>query len=255
MHGAIYKARMPIAGHTPQQSLLRESSLGKKQTAQKCYDGFAPAHGLVGKVRHLGSFMGEKPLKNSFFRCTNATSLRFILKLHMIDPLRYPIGPFHMPEHLTPEMVQEAITTIAKFPTALQHTLALLPEGALDRCYRDGGWTGRQVVHHLADSHMNFLLRMKWALTEDQPHIRPYFEARWAELPDSTNFPVGSSLQILQGVHQKLAQLMANLGPEDLKRSYFHPEKNRHIALQEAILSYAWHCKHHMGHLLLLLPA
>lgn len=172
----------------------------------------------------------------------------------MHDPLRYPIGPFEMPEHPTAEQLHEAITTLAKFPTALQHTLALLPEGALDLPYRPEGWTGRQVVHHLSDSHMNFLMRIKWALTEDQPTIRPYFEARWAQLHDCVNFPVGSSLQILQGVHQKIAQILVHLNSEDLERSYFHPEKNRHVTLKEAIFSYAWHCKHHMGHLLLLIP-
>lgn len=170
----------------------------------------------------------------------------------MHDPLRFPIGPFVMPEAPTVEMFQDAITTLAKFPTALQHTLALLPEGALDQPYRPGGWTGRQVVHHLADSHMNCLLRIKWALTEDQPTIRPYFEDRWAELTDYANYPVGSSLQILQGVHQKMAHILAQLNEEELNRTYYHPQNERHVPLRETIFLYAWHCKHHMGHLLLL---
>jgi DinB superfamily len=169
-----------------------------------------------------------------------------------MESLQFPIGKFTFDENYNQAQLEEAILTIAKFPAVLNETLAFLPEGALNDTYRPDGWTGRQVIHHLADSHMNCLLRFKWTLTEVDTTIKPYAEAKWAELPDSVHFPIGASLQILHGVHQRLSHLMTLLTPEQRKLRYFHPENQKHIGLDEAIFLYAWHCKHHLGHLLLL---
>jgi uncharacterized damage-inducible protein DinB len=172
----------------------------------------------------------------------------------MSDQLKYPIGKFVLPHEITDEVYNHSVLTLAKFPAALQETIGFLPDGALDSSYRDGGWTGRQVVNHLADSHMHCLIRCKWSLTEDSPTIKPYKENLWSELPDSKHFPIGASLQILQGVHARLAHLLAHISREERERIYFHPEGDRTFTLAQVAALYAWHCKHHMGHLLLLMP-
>jgi DinB superfamily len=170
----------------------------------------------------------------------------------MSEHLKYPIGRFEMPTVITDKLYHEAVSTLAKFPAALQETLHFLPEGALDLTYREGGWTGRQVVHHLADSHMHCLIRLKWTLTEESPTIKPYLEALWAELPDGKEFPVGASIQMIQGIHARLSQLLVKINSDERNRTYFHPESNRTFSIQEMAILYAWHCKHHMGHLLIL---
>ena len=170
----------------------------------------------------------------------------------MNEALQYPIGRFQAPSEFSDDVITEAISTIAKFPAVLQETLAFLPEGALDKPYRPDGWTGRQVVNHLADSHMHCLARFKWTLTENSPTIKPYLQDAWVELPDSLHFPIGASLQMLQGIHARLAHLMASLTPAQRMLTYYHPESQKDFSLAYATTLYAWHSKHHLGHLLLL---
>ena len=162
--------------------------------------------------------------------------------------LRYPIGQFDKPTVITRRVIEKWIETIGSFPELLSFEVALLADKQLDTPYREGGWTIRQVVHHCADSHMNAFVRFKLALTEDNPVIKPYDEASWAELSDSKSLPVASSLFILKGLHYRWRTLLKSLDEESLKRKYTHPEHGQEFALDEAIGMYAWHCNHHLAH-------
>jgi len=162
--------------------------------------------------------------------------------------LRYPIGQFDKPTVITRHVIEKWIETIGSFPELLSFEVALLADKQLDTPYREGGWTIRQVVHHCADSHMNAFVRFKLALTEDNPVIKPYDEASWAELSDSKSLPVASSLFILKGLHYRWRTLLKSLDEESLKRKYTHPEHGQEFALDEAIGMYAWHCNHHLAH-------
>jgi len=163
--------------------------------------------------------------------------------------LRYPIGKFDKPPVITTHVIENWIETIGSFPELLSLEVALLADEQLDIPYREGGWTIRQVVHHCADSHMNAFVRFKLALTEDNPVIKPYNEALWAELSDSTSLPVASSLFILKGLHYRWYRLLKNLDGASLKRKYTHPEHGQEFALDEVIGMYAWHCSHHLAHI------
>lgn len=158
---------------------------------------------------------------------------------------RFPIGEFESPSQITRDLVEKWITIITYFPQKLSLEVSHLTDDQLDTIYRNGGWTIRQVVHHCADSHMNSLIRFKLALTEENPIIRPYFEDRWAELIDSKNFPIASSLQILEGVHTRWKALLENLNENDLSKTYIHPEHGKVFEIGEYIALYAWHCEHH----------
>lgn len=122
----------------------------------------------------------------------------------------------------------------------------------LDTPYRPGGWTIRQVIHHCADSHMNCLTRFKLALTEEKPTICPYFEDRWAELPDS-HMPIAPSLSMIDGIHARLTVLLKSLTEAQRKRLYIHPEHGREFSLNEAIATYSWHSNHHLAHITTLI--
>ena len=166
-----------------------------------------------------------------------------------LDNLRFPIGHFTKPEKYTKAVLEQYIQTIADFPSKLKQEVAHLSNEQLETPYRPEGWTIRQVVHHCADSHMNSFIRFKLALTEDKPTIKPYFEDRWAELPDSKNMPIASSLQLLEGLHFRWTVLLKSLSDENLERKFIHPEHGNEIALKENIGVYAWHCEHHLAHI------
>jgi len=166
-----------------------------------------------------------------------------------LDRTRFPIGQFAPPKEVTQQMLKEWIAEIAAFPAQLKQEVMHLTDTQLDTPYRPGGWTIRQVVHHCADSHANSLIRFKLALTEDNPTIRPYHEDRWAELPDSREFPIDGSIKILEGLHQRWAALLGQLTPTELQRTFIHPEHGRVFRLDENIGLYAWHCKHHLAHI------
>jgi len=163
--------------------------------------------------------------------------------------LKYPIGKFTKPETISQETLTQWIADIASFPERLKKEVSHLADAQLDTPYRPEGWTIRQVVHHCADSHINSLIRFKWALTEEKPTIKPYFEDRWAELADSKTFPIQSSIQILEGVHARWVALLSGFDNNDLQRIYIHPEHNKEFSLAEAIGLYAWHCNHHLAHI------
>lgn len=161
-----------------------------------------------------------------------------------IDP-RYPVGRFTY----TPGQDRgEQIETIARLPERMRDAVARLDETKLDTPYRDGGWTVRQVVHHVPDSHINAYTRFKLALTEDTPTIKPYDEARWAELPDGRTGPLGPSLAILDGIHARWATLLRSMHPGDFDRRLMHPE-NGEMTLDRMLSLYAWHSRHHLAHI------
>ena len=165
--------------------------------------------------------------------------------------VRYPIGQFEKPNLINKQELSGWIRIIAGFPEEIASEVLSLTDEQLDTPYRDGGWTVRQVVHHCADSHMNAFIRFKLALTETDPIIKPYYEALWAELPDS-KIHLESSLNLLKGLHERWRKLLESLDDEDLKRTYVHPEHGRPIPLDEVIGMYAWHCNHHLAHITVL---
>ena len=167
----------------------------------------------------------------------------------MEDQLRYPIGKFKAPEEYTTEYLSERIEEIAQFPVVLKKEVLHLTDEQLNTPYRDGGWTIRQVIHHCADSHMNCLIRLKWALTEDTPTIKFYFEDRWGEMADNATMPVAPSLSFLEGLHFRLAYLMKSFSESDLNKSFIHPEHNASFQIKEIIGTYAWHGLHHLAHI------
>lgn len=160
---------------------------------------------------------------------------------------RYPIGSFEKVEHYTAEQLQQWIDTIAKLPRELNERLNGIDEAATRRTYREGGWSVRQVVHHLADSHMMAYTRMKLALTEDNPAVVMYAEERWAELPDSA-LPVHVSLTLLGSLHMRWVELFRAISSEDMKRTFMHPELGA-IRIADLAALYAWHSEHHLKHI------
>lgn len=164
----------------------------------------------------------------------------------MEDKLRYPIGKFITPEVYTTDYLSERIQEIADFPVLLKKEVSQLSDEQLDTPYRDGGWTIRQVTHHCADSHMNCFIRLKWALTEDTPTIKFYYEDLWGEMADNTKMPIESTLALLEGLHFRLAYLMNSLSASDLNKSFIHPEHNASFQIKEIIGTYAWHGLHHL---------
>ena len=167
----------------------------------------------------------------------------------MEDTLRYPIGKFKATEAYTSDYLAERIQEIAQFPEQFKNEVIHLTDEQLDTPYRDGGWTIRQVVHHCADSHMNCFIRIKWALTEENPTIKFYYEDRWGDMVDNTTMPVGPSLAFLEGLHFRLAYLMKRLSATDLEKSFIHPEHNASFQIKEIICTYAWHGLHHLAHI------
>ena len=166
--------------------------------------------------------------------------------------LKYPIGTFIKPEILDEPAISACIETIETFPKKLRQEVDHLTDTQLDTPYRLGGWTIRQVVHHCADSHMNSFIRFKLALTEDTPTIKPYYEDRWAELVDAKAMDIAPSLILLEGLHIRWSTLLKALTPTELKQVFIHPEHGKGIELDEAITLYAWHCNHHLAHIITL---
>jgi len=164
------------------------------------------------------------------------------------EALSFPIGRFVAPDTVTPEMRAKYIEEIAAAPAALRAAVKGMSEEKLDTPYRPGGWTIRQVVHHLPDSHLNAYVRMKLALTEDEPGITPYMEDRWAELPDSRGVPVETSLLLYESLQSRWVYIMRSMTDAQWKRAYVHPQMGRYPLDRQAAL-YAWHGKHHVAHI------
>ena len=163
--------------------------------------------------------------------------------------LRYPVGKFTRPTTLSDAERSDAIDAIAATPGVMRAAVKGLNDAQLDTPYRPDGWTVRQVVHHVPDSHMNAYVRIKLALTEDVPTIKPYDEAKWAELPDGKSKLIEQSLALLDALHSRWVFLLRRLQPSDFKRTYHHPEWKTPMSLDDAIAMYAWHGRHHVGHI------
>ncbi|MCH7403334.1 YfiT family bacillithiol transferase [Belliella kenyensis] len=166
-----------------------------------------------------------------------------------IEKLKFPIGKFVKPVKITSGHLQEWITDISTFPARISKEVLDLTDPQIDTPYRPDGWTLRQVVHHCADSHMNSLIRLKLALTEDQPVIKPYFEELWAELTDTKNMPIHPSLKMLEGIHERWTSLLNSLTKDQLERVFIHPEQGKTFRIDENIGLYAWHGNHHLAHI------
>ena len=164
------------------------------------------------------------------------------------DP-RFPLGEHDFREPVTQADVDAGREAIRRLPEELAAALEGLTPEQLDTPYRDGGWTVRQVVHHLADSHLNSHCRFRLALTEDVPEIRPYDEKLWAELDDARSGPLEPSLAILEGVHQRWATLLDGLVDADYQHRLFHPEIGEELDLAQMTVGYGWHCRHHVAHI------
>ena len=165
----------------------------------------------------------------------------------MSEDLRFPIGKFDPNFEVTDELRQKFINTISDLYENLFEAVKNLRDAQLDTPYRPEGWTVRQVVHHIADSHLNSYCRFKLALTEDVPTIRPYYEDRWAELEDS-KMPIDVSMKIIEGVHSRWTSLLNSMSDEDFKRKLNHPESGE-WTLDKFLGLYDWHSRHHLAHI------
>jgi uncharacterized damage-inducible protein DinB len=165
-----------------------------------------------------------------------------------MSDLRSPIGKVHFEGPLSEEQKKTSLEEIARTPANLRAAVKGLSEAQFDTPYRPGGWTVRQVVHHVPDSHLNSYVRFKLALTEDEPTIKPYAEDRWAELADTKSTPVEISLTLLDSLHDRWVRLLRSLTPDEWKRTFRHPELGP-MTLEKTLALYAWHGRHHVAHI------
>jgi len=170
------------------------------------------------------------------------------MESELLEQLKYPIGKAKIPEVITEMDIQKWIKILDSFPIKMRLITQNLTEEQLDTPYRPDGWTIRQVVHHVVDSHFNSYIRFKWALTEEKPVIKAYREELWAELHDY-NAPIELSLKALESLHAKLVYLIQGLSQKDLKRTFIHPESQKEVSLKKNIGIYAWHSQHHYAHI------
>ncbi|VXB91312.1 YfiT family bacillithiol transferase [Maribacter litoralis] len=166
-----------------------------------------------------------------------------------LEKLKYPIGHFKCPENITNDNVLNWIEVLETLPKRLSDLVENFSDSQLNTPYREGGWTVRQVVHHMADSHHHSYTRFKWALTENRPLIKVYQEKEWSNLIDAKSAPIDLSLSYLTALHAKLVYLLKRLTPEDLENSYIHPDGNVNVSVAENIGKYAWHSNHHFAHI------
>jgi hypothetical protein len=165
---------------------------------------------------------------------------------------QYPIGKFVRKDSYTVDDIALSLFQLETLPYRLDQVLLRFTAHQLDTAYRDGGWTARQVIHHLADSHMNAYIRCKWTITESTPVIKAYDEKAWADTPDNQADPL-LSLKFLEALHTKWVVLLKSLTATDLEKSFVHPETKRQMRLDQLIALYAWHGEHHLAHLNLIL--
>lgn len=170
-----------------------------------------------------------------------------------IDELRYPVGKPEYPDHINEEHLDQWIETIASFPSQLEEMMEGVSDQQLSLRYRPEGWTVRQVIHHMADSHMNSYIRFKWAMTEDQPLIKAYDEQLWAKMFDGERGSIQPSLDLIRGLHARWAFMLRSFVTSDWEKSFVHPESGRNIRLDKNLCLYHWHCRHHLEHIRLAL--
>ncbi len=165
-----------------------------------------------------------------------------------MDTLKYPIGTFDFSKTITDGEIPDLIHQIEVQPVLLHRVIEEISKEKLDSSYRPGGWTLRQVIHHIADSHMNSYIRFKLALTEDCPTIKPFDEEKWAELDDAAHMPVEVSIQLIEALHQRWVWLLRSLDSAQLDARFHHPV-NGDVSLRTAVALYAWHGNHHLAHI------
>ena len=165
-----------------------------------------------------------------------------------IEKLRFPIGKY-APGEIRFDEIERWIGDIANLPEQLSEVLKIVDEEALSYTYRPEGWSIRQLVHHLADSHMNAFMRFKLALTEDNPTIKPYLEAKWATMHDVKEVSIESSILILKGLHARLAAVLRDMSVQEFSRKYTHPEHGKSLDLAYTVGMYSWHGRHHLAHI------
>lgn len=164
-----------------------------------------------------------------------------------IEKLKYPIGNFVTPQNYSHDQRSKDISIIKDLPHKLKQTIYNLDDAQLDTPYRPGGWTVRQLVHHLADSHMNSFIRFKLTLTEDNPTIKPYDQAAWCDMEESKKLPVNASLNILSGVHERLTAMLNAMQEDDFTKKLYHPEMEKQLTLNRMLSLYSWHSEHHLA--------
>ena len=218
--------------------VISASVAGQRSAEMNVHDGTEKGE-LLFRERETGAALIPAVVERK-----NAHHLRYYEA--MLD-LRYPIGPFTLPEFTTAEQRRAWIEEIARTPGELRAAVSGLSQQQLDTPYRPGGWTVRQVAHHVPDSHMNAFIRFKLALTEDQPAIKPYDEARWALLADAA-LPVEPSLDLLAALHIRWVVLLESMSERDYQRTFRHPESGV-WRLDQYLAQYAWHGRHHVAHI------
>lgn len=166
-----------------------------------------------------------------------------------LEQLKYPIGQFVMPKIFDEKQAARWISEIEALPNQIKKATENLSDEELNQTYRPGGWTLRQVVHHIPDSHMNAYIRFKQAITEDVPIVRPYYEERWAETEEAKNGGIQTSIDLLTGLHQRWVAFLKTLKQEDYQRKYIHPAQEKELSLANMLGMYAWHGKHHLAHI------
>jgi uncharacterized damage-inducible protein DinB len=163
--------------------------------------------------------------------------------------LSYPIGSFVRPEKIRKSDIKTWIKDIENLPKQLKKAVDGLNDAQLDTPYRDGGWTVRQVIHHIADSHLNAYIRTKWTLTEDHPTIKAYDEKAWAEQEDGKTAPIALSMTLIVALHKRWVASLKSLQPADFERGFYHPENKIDIQLKNLMALYSWHGRHHTAHI------
>lgn len=164
------------------------------------------------------------------------------------DALRYPTGKFTPQDSYTLDEINLNISRIESLPAKVEEAFKNLSAAQLETPYREGGWNIRQVLHHLADSHLNAFIRFKWTLTENTPMIKAYNEKAWAETPETKLDPT-LSIILLKALHTKWITLLKSLKPEDMSKEFIHPDTMKRVSLARLIATYAWHGEHHLGHI------
>ncbi|ASW73658.1 hydrolase [Chryseobacterium piperi] len=166
-----------------------------------------------------------------------------------LEQKKFPIGQFEKPNYICDIELDKYMKVIKIFPERLKDLIEDFTDDQLDTPYREGGWTVRQLINHIADSHINSFIRFKLALTEDNPTIKPYDEAKWAELQDSISMPVKPAMRMIKGTHQRWHVLLKTLTNKQFERTFHHPENNQDYDLRYYLAFYAWHCHHHFAHI------
>lgn len=166
-----------------------------------------------------------------------------------LNKLKFPIGAFSKPASIEAKDIEGWILDIEQFPKKLEALTSDLSIEQINWKYRPNGWKIKQVIHHCADSHMNSFIRFKIALTEEDPTVRPYYEAKWGELPDAVDDDISNSIMLLKGLHSKWSNLLRSMDSKQLDLCFIHPEVADKVVLKENIGIYAWHCRHHLAHI------